>query len=190
MACPIPKSGGILALLFALGLGLACASPFSREAEEAFLADTGPFSVTIYPVHVVLGQEIEDDALLAVQLAEFLSGDKLANPTISESPIEVPMEWGRNQAAMYRRSGERFGAAVAAAGIETEYALLVEILCDDEETWVGGVHYYLVDAGGQLASGGGSNSHHKEFKEVDPVDREGGIEVAFRMLADRLREGR
>jgi len=169
-----------------LAASLACGSPFSREVEEAFLARTGPVSVTVFPVHVVKGKDIEHDAGLARRLAAYIGNRGWARPAVSKGPVEVPVQWGRNQASMYKRSVAAFSEAVAASGIATDYALLVEILGNADEDWVGGVHVYLVDAAGTPVTGQLCNSHHPEFKEVDPKDREGGYRVALLLIKEIL----
>jgi len=45
-----------------------------------------------------------------------------------------------------------------------------------------GVHFYLADRTGRLASGGLTNSHWVEFEAVRPKDRQGGHAVAIRRL--------
>jgi len=175
-------SRGIVLFIFLLLTG--CGSIISKEAREKFYGSPEPFSVTVYPVHMVLGDSaVAHDTALAERLAGWLQEHNLACPVVADQPVEVPIQWGHNQARMLRRSAETFSRQVAASGIETDYALLVEILSNPTETWVGGVHFYLSDRNGLLASGGLSNSHHREFKQVNPQDREGGYEVLVRVLS-------
>lgn len=47
-----------------------------------------------------------------------------------------------------------------------------------------GIHFYLSDRRGLLASGGLTNSKWPEFQEVMPKDRQGGYEVLIRMLRE------
>ncbi len=159
-----------------------CWSIISKEASETFQNRKGPFSVTVYPIHVIKGSYVEHDNELSKMLIDFLKVENLAEPLLSQNPMEVPIQWGRNQAKMLQRSAETFSEEVAKADIETEYALLVEILCNENESWVGGVHFYLADQKGLIASGRLSNSHHKDFKEVNPKDRNGGYEVLIRLI--------
>lgn len=159
-----------------------CWSVISKEAKEKFKSRQGPFSVTVYPIHVIKGQSVEHDQKLSKKLVDFLKEENLANPVLSDDPIDVPIQWGRNQARMLQKSAETFSQEVTKAGIETEYALLAEILCSKDENWVGGVHFYLADQNGLIASARLSNSHHREFKEVDPKDRNGGYEILIRLL--------
>ena len=101
---------------------------------------------------------------------------------LAEAAIDIPFKWERNEAKMAEQSARAFASKVAEAGLQTKYALLVEILCNGSETQVLGVHFYLSDREGRLASGGLTNSGWQEFKEVQPRDRTGGYEVATRML--------
>jgi hypothetical protein len=159
-----------------------CWSYVSKEAQQKFRALEGPFSVTVYPVNVVKGPTVEHDEELAVRLVAFLREENLADPVLGTAAVEIPFTWRRNQAKMAHQSAIAFADEVKTTGFQTEYALLVEILCNPTETKVGGVHFYLSDRTGNLASGGLTNSHWKEFKKVQPHDRHGGYEVATRML--------
>ena len=159
-----------------------CRSYISREAQNRFQALEGPFSVTVYPVNVVKGTTVEHDEDLALRLMAFLREENLANPVLGTAAVEIPVMWRHNQAKMAEQSAIAFATEVKATGVQTEYALLVEILCNPTETKVGGVHFYLSDRTGNLADGGLTNSHWEEFKEVQPHDRQGGYEVLIRRL--------
>lgn len=170
-----------LSLLLSITL-IGCWTYISKDAQQKFKALEGPFSVTVYPVNIVKGPTLEHDEDLARKVMTFLRQENLADPVLGASVIEIPVKWGHNQAKMAQRSAKTFASKVKEAGIQTDYALLVEILCNPNETNVGGVHYYLSDRSGNLADGGLQNSHWEEFKEVQPNDRQGGCEVAIRML--------
>lgn len=161
---------------------IGCYSYISREARHRFQALEGPFSVTVYPVNVVKGTTIEHDEDLARKVMTFLRQENLAEPVLGSDDVEIPFQWSIGQPKMVQRSALAFASMVKETGIETDYALLVEILCNPTETWVGGVHFYLSDRSGNLANGGLTNSHWPEFQEVQPHDRQGGYEVAIRML--------
>jgi len=159
-----------------------CWSYLSKEAREKFETRDGVFSVTVYPVSVVIGQERVHDEQLAAEVIAFLAKKKLADPVMGTGFIDIPVKWGRNQAKMAQRSAINFSDQMKGEEIQTDYALLVEILCNSSENNVGGVHYYLCDKEGNLADGGLTNSHWDEFKEVEPHDRNGGLAVAKLML--------
>ena len=168
-----------LFLLFTL---IGCSSYISKEAQHRFQALEGPFTVTVYPVNVVKGTTVEHDEDLARKVMTFLRQENLADPVLGTAAIEIPVKWGHDQAKMAQQSAIAFASKVKETGIQTEYALLVEILCNTSETRVGGVHFYLSERTGSLAGGGLTNSHWEEFHEVQPHDRQGGYEVAIRML--------
>jgi hypothetical protein len=159
-----------------------CWSYISPEAQSRFQGRTTHFTVTVYPVNVVRGNTLVHDAGLSQKVATLLREEKLADPKLTAMPAEIPVAWGANQAKMAQRSAKAFAEAVAKDSIRTDYALLVEMLCNPGETQVIGVHYFLADRNGQLADGGLSNSHWDEFKQVQPTDRQGGYEVLARML--------
>lgn len=158
-------------------------TPDVRAAREHFSARTDAFSLTIYPIHVIKGREIEHDAELGRQLGTLLGAESpfTVNPTTA--PMDVPILWGKNQAKMLRQSAEAFQARVADLQLETDYALMAEILggCDEG---IGGVHYYIVDRAGRLITMSLANSHHRDWRALDPQ----GIEGGFELLAARLAE--
>ena len=178
-ATPVPVLCAACLLLGAV----ACWSPVDQAARARFDARSGPATVSVYPVHVVKSpNEIDHDVELARTLASSLEREDLARPRVLEQTVNFPFEGGMNQAALLGRSGRRFGQRVAEAEIDTDYALLVEILTNRDETAVGGVHYYLAERGGAIADAALSNSHHPEFKQVRPRNRADGCEIARRMI--------
>ena len=172
----------LIVLCFTMLILSGCWSYVSKEAREKFETRDGAFSVTVYPVSVVIGQERVQDEQLAAEVINFLARGKLAHPVMGIGNIDIPVKWGRNQAKMAQRSAINFSDQMKEEEIQTDYALLVEILCNSSETNVGGVHYYLCDKEGNLADGGLTNSHWDEFHKVEPHDRNGGLAVAKLML--------
>ena len=166
-----------------------CWSYISTEAHSRFQGRTSPVSVTIFPVNVVKGRTLVHDAALAQKLAALLQRETLADAVAATAPAKVTVEWGMNQARMAQRSAKAFAALVQKSSIQTDYALLAEILCNPDETQVLGVHYYLSDRNGQLADGGLANSHWDDFQQVLPRDRQGGYEVLVRMLRANWKRG-
>jgi len=170
-----------LELMLTIALG-GCWSYISKGAQHKFESREGPFSVTVYPVNVVRGGRLEHDEDLGHKLVTFLREEGLADPVSGTPAVEIPVKWRPNEAKMAQQSATAFAAKVKEAGIQTDYALLAEILCNPDETGVAGIHFYLSDRAGKLASGGLSNSDWEEFREVKPHDRQGGYEVLIRML--------
>jgi hypothetical protein len=178
----LPRATAGLVLLYAsIALG-GCWSYVSPEAQQRWQAREGRVTVTVFPVHVIRGPVVEQDEALARRVAVLLSELGTAEAVIGAPPVAAPFQWGHNQAKMAQQSAVAFAARVEKASIGTQYALLVEILCNPAETEVVGVHFYLAEQGGQLAAGGLANSHWEDFKELQPRDRNGGYEVAARMI--------
>ena len=143
-------------------------------------------TAAVLAVAVLAACPSPNDPEMALALAEFLESEGIAAAARVGEPIEVPFRAGVNQARMLRRSAAAFSERIAERGTDTDYALLVEILTNRDETWVGGVHFYLADPQGRIAELSLSNSHHERFKAVDPTDRHGGFEVAKGLLQDAL----
>ncbi|MCF7918494.1 MAG: hypothetical protein K9N06_01090 [Candidatus Cloacimonetes bacterium] len=178
----ILRKAVFLSLCFALLFLSGCWSYLSKEAQQKFDSREEAFSVTVYPVSVVLGPERVSDDELAAELIDFLKKEDLAAPVLGTGVIDIPVKWGRNQAKMAQQSAINFSEQMKEENIQTDYALMVEILCSSAENKVGGVHYFLCDKDGNLANGGLTNSHWAEFQEVEPHDRQGGLAVAKLML--------
>jgi hypothetical protein len=185
----IPRAtAGLVLLCASIALG-GCWSYVSPEAQQRWQARQGRVTVTVFPVHVIRGPVVEQDAALARRLAALLGELGMAEAVVGTPSVEAPFQWGHNQAKMARSSAQAFAAHVEKASIGTQYALLVEILCNPAETEVVGVHFYLAEQSGLLAAGGLANSHWEDFKELQPRDRHGGYEVAARMIRRGWRRG-
>jgi len=171
-----------LALLLAASLLSSCHKYISPEASKEFNSRTEPFSVTVYPVNVIRPPgTIHPDVQLAEKVAAFLETEELANPVLANEPVLYDFVFSRNQAKIVANSAKAFAVHVSQAGIETDYALLVEIMIMPNGL-PGGVHYYLSDAQGEIADGSFTNEHWDEFKAVQPRTPDDGCEVALVML--------
>jgi hypothetical protein len=171
-----------LCLLVAASLISGCYEYISPEASKAFTARTEPFSVTVYPVNVIRPPgTLHPDIELAEKVVAFLETEGLAQPVLATEPVLYDFVFSPNQAKIVANSAKGFAAQVSAAGIETDYALVVEIMMMPDGT-PGGVHYYLSDRKGELADGSFTNEHWDEFKAVQPKTPDDGCEVAIRML--------
>jgi len=171
-------------ILFVVALILAgCDTYISPDANKVFAAREGPFSVSVYPVNVIRPPgTIEPDVRLAKKVVTFLETEELAGPVLVKEPVLYDFVFSRNQAKIVANSAKAFAAQVGAAGIGTDYALLVEIMILPNGE-PGGVHYYLSDPEGNLADGSFTNDHWDDFKAVQPKTPDDGYEVAIRMLA-------
>ncbi|MBC8375069.1 MAG: hypothetical protein H8E26_03420 [FCB group bacterium] len=161
---------------------LMSCSVIDKGAQKLFLERSGPFEVTVYPVHVVVSETTSADTSLQKELVQYLNDSGLAKAVASGGDVDIPFEWGANQAKMYRRSAEAFAAAVQLDKPATSYALLIETLSMGVENNMGGVHFYLVDTAGKVVAGTLSNSHWEEFKSISPKDRKAGMQVAYTLL--------
>ncbi|MFA7330548.1 MAG: hypothetical protein WC326_05670 [Candidatus Delongbacteria bacterium] len=159
----------------------SCAAYLNQDATRQFAARPADISLTVFPVHVVKGGKLDHDEALARRVAEFLRAEKLAQPTVVATLVEIPVRWRHNQAKMAQTSARAFAQHVKETGLQTDYALLGEILCTPDERVIG-VHYFVCDRAGRLANGGLTNSHWEEFQTVKPANRQDGCEVLTRML--------
>jgi hypothetical protein len=169
-------------LLVVVLLLSGCYSYISPEASKEFNARAAPFSVSVYPVNVIKPPgNIHPSIRLAEKVVAFLETEELAKPVLVKERVRYDFVFSANQTKIVANSAKAFAAQVREAGIETDYALLVEIMMLPNGE-PGGVHYYLSDPEGVLADGSFTNDHWDEFKAVQPKTAEDGYEVAIRML--------
>ena len=162
---------------------MGCAAYVSREARRTFEKCTGMFTVTVFPVNILKGFTLVDhDVEVADQLARFLMDEQIADASVTGEAAIYTVKKSVSQPAVMKNSAVAFAAIVKERQISTQYALLVEIMFNHRETVVRGVHIYLVDSQGRVAMIGLNNSHWEEYKAVMPRDRQGGYQVAIRML--------
>ena len=106
----------------------------------------------------------------------------MAHGIPSESVIEFPVQWHRNQAKMFKESALAFSAQSKELHIQSDYALLVEILGNRHKTHVGGVHFFLINQQGEFVNVRLNNSHWDEYKAIEPKNETDGLEVAKLMM--------
>ncbi len=165
-------------------ISVGCKSLESKDASAKFINEKESVSMLVYPVRVIQGGKIDNDPNLSQKLISQLSEfDKIKFVTTNDT-LSIPFQWRHNQARMLRQSATGFSAGITKANIETEYALLVEILGNGEETWVGGVHYYICNKNGEIVKLGLNNSHWEAFQQVNPKNRQDGMLVAVKMLTE------
>ena len=161
-----------------------CKSLVSKDASAKFINEKEPVSMLVYPVRVIHGNVIDKDPELSKQLISKLSEfDKIKFLTTNDT-ISIPFQWRHNQAGMLRQSATGFSAGIAKANIETDYALLIEVLGNYKETWVVGVHYYICNKKGEIVKLSLNNSHWETFQQVNPKNRQDGMQVAVKMLTE------
>jgi len=172
-------------LLIFLSILTGCEQVVSEDARERFENRNGPFSVTVFPIHIIAGSELDHDAALARRLADFLRSSHLAEPIVSDARIDMPAYYGVTETKRIRLAARHLQRTIDPIDLTTDYALMVEIVSNPEETRVLGVYFFLADRFGRIASARMANSHHQEFQKVNPKNRSDG----FRVLTEMIREG-
>jgi hypothetical protein len=181
-------SGLLLCLIVPVILS-GCWSYVNKDAMQSFNNSKDLISVTVYPVNIFNGSEMKHDSELAGTVVNFLQKENLAKPILGTVNHTYPFKWGMNQAKMSKQSAEAFATQVKNDNIQTDYALLVELLTPPNENPVIGVSYYLVDKTGRIANGTLSNSDWEDFRAVNPLNRRDGVELALIMLKKGLVKG-
>lgn len=169
--------GGVIAV-FANG----CGSIIDPQAKEALFQTLGNTSFTVFPAFV-RSEDASYDADAAEQIGEFLAVDGLGDVTLSDDEVPITGSWGMNQAKMLRESAADFAAYITENPVETEYALLAEYLFLGTGV-PGGIHCYVLDAGGRIAWIVLLNSHWSAFTDADPQTVEDCTGVLIEVLRD------
>jgi hypothetical protein len=177
------------AVLGVLALGLTSCGAIDEQAQKVLEGRLGYTSVTVFPTAIrAIGREqpITYNTAAAAKAGQFIEEQKLATVTLADSEVPLTGGWGHNQAKMFSTSATELGAYVKAHPIGTEYAFMAEYLVGGN--WVGGVHYYIVDANGVVATGRLSNSDWPVFKRINPQSLEDCDRLLIAMIEEALAE--
>jgi len=169
-----------IAAFFVL-LFVSCYNPISEVAVNNFFNDS-IVNVKVYPIHVVTGQNISADFKLAENLVDKLNDIDRFHFKVSDKDMIVPIKWGHNQAKMLRNSAAYLQEQIKKQKPDSDFILLVELLCNPTETYVGGIHYYISSKKGELVRIQLTNSHWKVYQKVNPKNRNEGLLVATDMI--------
>lgn len=133
---------GFAVLLIFLSIVAGCEQVVSEDARERFENRNNPFSVTIFPIHIIAGSELEHDAALARRLSEFLKSKQLAEPKVSETRIDRPAYYGVAETKRIRLAARHFQRTIDQVDLTTDYALMAEIVSNPQKTRVLGVYFF------------------------------------------------
>jgi hypothetical protein len=178
----------IIPVLVTLIILTGCWGYVNKQAAQSFQERKQQFSVIVYPANVIIGDRTFNDSSLSSQVVFFLAEENLAIPVQGDNKFSYPFQWGMNQAKMNERSARAFAEQVKKDNIQTDYALLPEILCNGNETAVMGASYYLVDKQGQIVNSCLSNSDWENFRKINPKDSKGGIELIIELLREQWKK--
>jgi hypothetical protein len=165
------RSAGFRAWMGAPLLLAAACGWAEKPDRERFLRAVGNTSITVFPACVRAGNAGSHDPGAAAKIAAGLNAAGVGQAKASDGRVPLPEGWHRNQARMFRESGEALGRYVRAHGLDTEYALLPE---------------YLIGGRG-TAFGVLLNSHWKQFRKAKPKSPADCTEVLLQVLREDLR---
>jgi hypothetical protein len=165
---------------------IACASLIDPVAEEAFMANLGDTSMTVFPAYLRIADTEDYAPDAATEIAAWFDAEGLAETTVSEAQVPITGAWHSNQMLMWQESAAALAEYVQANPIATEYALLAEYITLGGNGGIGGVHCYIVDAAGKVAYGFLTNSHHDIFNEINPQTTADCTELVITVLQEDL----
>jgi hypothetical protein len=147
-----------------LALLAAGCNPQPSLEERAFLAQRGQASITVYPTIVREGRELRYDTASAPTLADFLRDNGyVASAVVTTVEPTVRRETPRFQHAFWKQTRADFEAFVRGQTLETDYAVVVELLKGGPDAPAGGVHCFVVARAGGQPFGFLLNDHHATF---------------------------
>lgn len=179
------NSNGTITFLKQLFIGLVifssvfisgCGVPVSKNLAKNFFA--GKQTVYVYPVHVLAGSACKFDTLMAKKIVDYINQNGKVNAVFVNKHPAVYNRWHHNEAKMFKNSYLAFSGYINSEMKEGEYALLVQLLMNPDETNLGAVHTYLAHKNDKNAVCLNlMNSHHPFFQEVKPKSREDGFKI-------------
>jgi hypothetical protein len=166
---------------------LSCSIKISDEAYKKFISEHGSPSILVYPVRVVMIDSAYFDAALSLELIENLKGFTNFRLKPTKDTLNMSIKWTTDHARLLNHSARSFSRNVSKKHISEEYALLVEVLCNNEETWVGAVNILICNNKGKMIRMQFNNSNHNHFSQINPKSPKDGALVARNMLLVLLR---
>jgi hypothetical protein len=179
---------GLLLVAIAALILSGCWAYVNKDALRTFESRNSLITITVYPTNVVKGEAISHDTSLSDKVVWFLDEENLALPELGEANFSYAFELISNQAKMSKRSAEAFAGQVKSDNIQSDYALLVEILCNSAETRVTAISYYLVEKSGRIADGCLANSDWEAFRKANPTNRKEAMPVILDLIKSRWQE--
>jgi len=138
---------------------------------------------TIYPVKV--GEEVEAER--AGQLTKLFSDGQLCKAQTSTEQPKFEIAPNRNEQRRLWDLARAFRDYVRQNPPETDYAFYADYLGDFENHRVGAVHFVVCDRQGQWVIVDFQNSHHHDFKSINPESRQDCNRLVVKRLKTYLR---
>lgn len=192
----------LAALLFASPLGNAhkaeSTSPepgFRPEApaEARFLADLGEATIAVYPTIVRRAERTAHFFTSQELVIAFLNEEGAGRAIAAHKRIDRGRMLPDSQWNIFQGGLEAVADALAAAPVEADYSLVLEVLVPDD-SMVFGIECYIVDEVGENAFSFLLNEHHRMFAEAGLVAgdsqaaRDAMIEKATRVAMQALQQ--
>jgi hypothetical protein len=176
--------------------------PTSSQA-DAFVKAVDSASIAVFPTAVRnIGGETNHDRTSQMQIVRFLKDNGLGGGMILERTLDSGKLEGNSQWEAFQTGKDTLGKEVAKAKVQSDYALVVELLIHPDrsnEIAVWGIHCYVLDREGSNAFSFLLNSHHKMFVDaaLKTQDRSakgqeklvaGAVRTALKALKQQIEE--
>ncbi len=146
---------------------------------EAANASFSESTLSIYPFRV---WKTEDGSVEGAEaLAEKLNEAGLFKASVANTDTKLKATRNPNQMKIMWDTARDFRSYLRKHPADTNYALLVDVTIPTHH-----VHIVLCEGSGEWVTVSLMNSHHPEFKEIDPETLEDCVELAFRRLKSTI----
>jgi len=135
-------------------------------------------TLVVFPIRV----QKQVDRKGADQLAERLNREAWCKARVSETPLWLDIKPNANEQRVLWDLARAFQAHVRRNAPDADYALYGDYLMDRDSGRVGAVHFVICDRKGDWVIVDFQNSHHADFKSVEPRS----LEDCNRLLLRRL----
>jgi len=137
---------------------------------DAFVKAVGSAPIAVFPTVVrIIGGETSYDRASQKEIVRLLKDNGLGGGEALDSKLDLGELKGNSQWEAFQAGRDTLGKEVAKAKVQSDYALVVELLIHPDQTKVvavWGIHCYVLKREGANAFSFLLNSHHKMFVDA------------------------
>jgi hypothetical protein len=164
--------------------------PSSARA-DAFVKAVGSAPIAVFPTVVRnIGRGTSYDRASQKEIVRLLKDNGLGGGEAVEREIDPGKLEGKSQWEVFQAAMETLGKEVAKAKVQSDYALVVEILIPptpSKGVAIWGIHCYVLDREGANAFSFLLNSHHQMFMDAALKTQDGSAKGQGELVARAVR---
>ncbi len=162
----------------------------SSDRAGAFVKAVGSARIAVFPTVVRTVAGTSYDRASQKEIVRLLEDNRLGRGQPSDREIDPGKLKKGFQWAVFQAGMEALGKEVAKAKIQSDYALVVEVLITptpNNGVAVGGIHCYVLDREGANAFSFLLNSHHQMFVDASLKRQDGAAKGQEELVAAAVR---